>query len=105
MAGPAELLILALFGFAILLSALMFALWIYSLVHAIQNEQLDSTMKMVWILLIVFVSPIGSILYFIMGRNPTGSSAGQFSAGQFNGNHYPANHPPQNPPSQNWDSQ
>lgn len=83
----AELAILMLIGFAVLLSIAMFALWIYSLVHAIQNDRLDSTMKLVWVLLIVLVSPIGSILYFIMGRNPAGPPPGHAY-----------------PPSQHWNS-
>ena len=95
-AGLPELLILMLIGTAILLSAAMFALWIYSLIHAIQNDRLDSTMKLVWILLIVFVSPIGSILYFVMGRNPAGPSAGQY---------YGTNYPPNHSQGQTWDSQ
>ena len=51
--GPAELIILMLIGVSILISIFMMALWIYSLVHAIQNQRLDSTMKLLWVLLII----------------------------------------------------
>lgn len=68
--GPVELLVLIVIGLVIILSLLMMALWFFSLVHAIQNHRLDSTMKLLWVLLIVFVAPFGSILYFLIGRNP-----------------------------------
>lgn len=90
-AGPAELGIVLLIGMAILLSIATLVLWVYSLIHAIQNDRLDSTMKLVWVLLIILVSPIGSILYFIIGRNPTGSSSGQYSNGPYGGSGYPPN--------------
>lgn len=68
-----ELIVLMFIGVGLLIGLAGFALWIFSLIHTIQNERLDSTMKLVWVLLIIFLSPIGSILYFLVGRNPSGS--------------------------------
>lgn len=66
-----ELIVLMFTGLVLLIGLAGFALWIFSLIHTIQNERLDSTMKLVWVLLIVFLSPIGSILYFLVGCNPS----------------------------------
>lgn len=68
-----EWIVLMFIGLGLLIGLAGFAFWIFSLIHTIQNERLDSTMKLVWVLLIIFLSPIGSILYFLIGRNPSGS--------------------------------
>ena len=43
-----------------------FAIWLYALISAIQNERLDSTMKLVWVLVIVFVSFLGAVIYLVV---------------------------------------
>ena len=45
------------------------AVWIWALVDAIQNPALDSTMRVVWILVIVFTQIIGAIIYLAVGRS------------------------------------
>ena len=45
------------------------AVWIWALVDAIQNPALDSTMRIVWILVIVFTQIIGAIIYLAVGRS------------------------------------
>ena len=92
--GTAELLVLIFIGMAILLFIATVVLWICSLIHLIQNDRLDSTMKLLWVLLIVVVAPIGSILYFIIGRNPTGASSRQYPSGPYNRSDYPPNDRP-----------
>ena len=51
-----------LFGLAALV------LFIWALVDAIKNPNLDSNARLIWILVIIFTSPIGPILYFLIGR-------------------------------------
>ena len=60
--GLAIAALLALVGFAI------FVLWLWALIHAIKNPRLDSTMRIIWVLVILFTSPIGPILYLLLGR-------------------------------------
>lgn len=43
--------------------------WIWALVDAIQNPALDSTMRMVWVLVIVLTQIIGAIIYLAVGRS------------------------------------
>ena len=45
------------------------AVWIWALVDAIQNPALDSTMRIVWVLVIVFTQIIGAIIYLAVGRS------------------------------------
>ena len=58
--------LLILFGAAALS---LFALWLYALVSALKNERLDSTMKLVWVLVIVFVNGLGAIIYLLVAPN------------------------------------
>ena len=59
--------ILWIFMFVIAIAALV--VWIWALVDAIQNPALDSTMRLVWILVIVFTQFIGAIIYLAVGRS------------------------------------
>ena len=43
--------------------------WIWALVDAIQNPALDGTMRIVWVLVIVFTQIIGAIIYLAIGRS------------------------------------
>jgi len=43
--------------------------WIWALVDAIQNPALDGTMRIVWVLVIVFAQIIGAIIYLAIGRS------------------------------------
>jgi hypothetical protein len=49
--------------------------WLWMLIDALTNASLDSTMKIVWALLIFFLPFIGAVLYFFVGRRP-GARAG-----------------------------
>ena len=48
-----------------------FGVWIWALVDAIQNPALDSTMRIVWVLVILFTSVIGALIYLTLGRSAT----------------------------------
>jgi hypothetical protein len=43
--------------------------WIWALIDAIQNPALDGTMRIVWVLIIVFTQIIGAIIYLAIGRS------------------------------------
>jgi hypothetical protein len=64
-----------LVGFGILwllmliLGIAAFGVWLWALVDAIQNPALDGTMRLVWILVIVFTHFIGAIVYLAIGRS------------------------------------
>jgi hypothetical protein len=62
--GGGMMLIFLLLGIAALV------LWIWALVDAIQNPALDSTMRIVWVLVIVLTSWIGALVYLAVGRSP-----------------------------------
>jgi hypothetical protein len=53
--------------FLIGIAGLVLTIWM--LIDAIQNPKLDSTMKLVWALVIILIAPIGAIIYFFVGRN------------------------------------
>ncbi len=46
----------------------IFALWFFALVDALKSNFSDSTTKLIWVLLIIFVPALGATLYLIIGR-------------------------------------
>lgn len=56
---------------AIVVGIVFLAIWIWALVNAIQNPALDSTMRIVWVLVIVFTGIIGAAVYLLVGRGST----------------------------------
>lgn len=42
--------------------------WIWMLVHAIKNKGLTDNERLVWVLVIIFVSFLGAVIYFFAGR-------------------------------------
>ena len=63
------------------------ALFLWALIDCIMREFKDSTIKIVWILVILLVAVIGPIIYLIVGR-PMGTKGAPGAAG-----------PPYAPPS------
>ena len=59
--------------FIVLLGIAGLIVWIWALVDAITNPALDSTMRIVWVLVIVFTQIVGAIIYLAIGRS-TGRS-------------------------------
>ena len=59
-------------GFVWILVMLMWivplALWIWAILDIIKSEFRDQTMKIVWLLVVIFLSLLGMILYFAVGR-------------------------------------
>lgn len=54
---------------------LLFAFWIWMLIHAITNRGLTDGEKIAWVLIILFLHFLGALIYFFVGR-PKGSAAG-----------------------------
>lgn len=55
--------LVALFGIASL------ALFIWALIDVIQTDFKDSTMKIVWVIVIVFLTLVGPLLWLVWGRS------------------------------------
>jgi hypothetical protein len=41
-------------------------IWLWALIDAIQNPALDGTMRIVWVLVIVFTQISGAIIYLVI---------------------------------------
>ncbi len=53
----------------VLLAIACLAIWIWALVDAMRNPALTDTMRLVWILVIVFTQIIGAVIYLVVGRS------------------------------------
>jgi hypothetical protein len=54
-----------------------FAVWIWALIDCIQvadDSLYQSGTKLIWVLVIVFLGPLGAILYLLIGRPKRGAS-------------------------------
>ena len=60
--GPQEIIIVLLFSLFLLI------LPILALIDIVRNE-FEGNNKIVWVLIVIFFNLIGSILYFLIGRN------------------------------------
>ena len=52
-----------------LLGLLLFAFWLWMLIDAIKNPRLQSTERIVWVLVIVFLHFLGALIYLLAGRS------------------------------------
>ncbi len=60
-----------LFGigtFGLILAILASVFWIWMLIDALTNKALDSTMKIIWAVVIFFLHILGALIYFFVGR-------------------------------------
>jgi hypothetical protein len=60
--GGAFICAFGLIGLALL------AFWIWSIVDAVKNPKLDSNTRLIWVIVIVIVGPLGSLIYLFAGR-------------------------------------
>lgn len=51
-----------------LLGLLCLLLWIWALVDIIQSRFREDSTKIIWCLLVIFLPFIGTILYYVIGR-------------------------------------
>jgi hypothetical protein len=69
-----EFFMLALILFLVLLFVLIclaaFAFWIWMLIDSATNTKLNSSTRLVWLLIIIFAHILGAIIYFFVGRSP-----------------------------------
>lgn len=61
--GPSFLLIISAISF------IYFILMVYSIVDVIRSEFKDPSMKLIWIIVIVFAQVIGTLVYLILGKS------------------------------------
>jgi hypothetical protein len=45
-----------------------FVFWIWMLIHAISNNGLTGTERIVWVLVVFFFHFVGALIYFFVGR-------------------------------------
>jgi hypothetical protein len=53
----------------VLLAVAAVVIWVWALVDAITNPALDGTMRLIWILVIIFTQIIGAIIYLLIARS------------------------------------
>ena len=71
--GSFVLIIFAFFAFA------FFVFWIITLVDIVKSNFKDPIMKSIWILVLIFTSPIGVIIYWIIAPNQKINNFNQFN--------------------------
>jgi len=59
---------LIVFPIGLIFSLLFFIFWVWMLIDCIQNQRLNSTEKVIWVLVIIFLNLLGAIIYFLAGR-------------------------------------
>jgi hypothetical protein len=52
-----------------LIAMAAFAFWVWTIVDAVKNPRLSDNTRLIWILVIVLVGPLGSLIYLLAGRN------------------------------------
>lgn len=64
--------ILSLSAMHLILGLLLFLLptllWLIALIDILKSNFKESTSKIIWVLIVIFLPIIGSILYFIIGK-------------------------------------
>ena len=55
---------------------LLFAFWIWMLIHAITNRGLTDGEKIAWVLVVLFLHFFGAVIYFFVGRPKGGAARG-----------------------------
>jgi hypothetical protein len=51
-----------------LFALLCLVMWVYALVDIIKSRFSDENTKIVWILIVILIPFLGTILYFVLGR-------------------------------------
>ena len=55
---------------AIWFFVIQFPVWVWSIIYVARKRTKDATDRIVWLLVILFLGILGTILYFIFGREP-----------------------------------
>ena len=56
---------------AALVAIPLFGLWLWALVHCAHAEFKQPVDKIAWILILIFLGPLGTLLYLVSGRRGT----------------------------------
>lgn len=56
-------------GVWVLLALVGFFVWVWALIDAIKNPALDSNMRLIWVLVILFANLLGALIYLVVGRS------------------------------------
>lgn len=59
---------LLLIAVAVVIGLALFAFWLWMVVHAATNPGIEQGEKIAWVIIVIFVSLLGAILYFFIGR-------------------------------------
>ena len=59
---------LVIFPIGLIFSILFFVFWVWMLIDCIQNQRLNGTEKIIWVLVIIFLNLLGALIYFLAGR-------------------------------------
>ena len=51
-----------------LIGLISFVFWIWMLIDCIQNRNLASNDKLIWVLVVIFLYALGALIYFAVGR-------------------------------------
>ena len=63
--------VFVVFGLFVIISLAILAVWIWSLVHCIQNRYLSDNNRVIGIVLIALLGILGSIVYIFLPREST----------------------------------
>lgn len=69
------LLMLTIIGFTLMVSALV--LWVWMLIDCLKNEPSVGNDKVIWVLVIIFLSWFGALLYYLVRRPERIKQTGQ----------------------------
>jgi hypothetical protein len=57
---------------ALVLALVASIFWVWAIIDCAVNPRIDGIQKVVWLLVIFFLPLLGAIVYFAVGRNPSG---------------------------------
>ncbi|MDR2982532.1 MAG: PLDc N-terminal domain-containing protein [Puniceicoccales bacterium] len=60
-----------IFLFSLVISLVFFVFWLWTLIDCIRREHKGENTKLIWVLVIVLVGPLGSLIYLLAGRSNT----------------------------------
>lgn len=66
MASESAFIIFPLILITLALSVILFVLWLWMIIDCAKREKFKSGDRVVWILLLVLLGPLGMILYYFM---------------------------------------
>lgn len=58
-----------------LLGIALFIFWVWSAIYVANRKVEDQTRKICWLLIVLFLGPLGSILYLFLGREKAGGES------------------------------